>query len=332
MKISTLGKSGIRVSELTFGCMTFAGEMCRDPQDEQNSINTIRAAPDSGIVSFDTAEIYADGYTDRVLGKALGADRPKVSIFAKVAPGKDRYDEVISCCEDTLRRLRTDYIDLLQIHWPKLGKEKIPFEEAVSALQKLKADGKIREIGVSNFGVKDLTEILSIDNSVVTNQMCYNLVWRGIEFSVLPKCREAGVGVLTYSTLGQGLLTGKYRTADDIPAARMRTKHFAGTRELSRHGGEGCEEALFSTLDSIRKVSEETGISMPDLALAWVLSKDGITSIIAGGSTPEHAVKNARACDLKLTGDVIKALDDATEEVKAFIGDDLDPWANGRIR
>lgn len=126
----------------------------------------------------------------------------------------------------------TDYLDLYQIHWPS---REIPIEETMDALLRLKEQGKIREIGVSNYGVLDIDTVLTY-NVVVSNQLAYNMLFRGIEYSVLPKCMENGIGVLTYSSLAQGLLSGKYKTADDFPVGRARTKIFSKNREGARHG------------------------------------------------------------------------------------------------
>lgn len=328
MKYTTLGKSNIKISAVTLGCMTFSGGANWGPQDEKESIETIRAALEAGITSFDTAETYAEGLTECILGKALGADRHKVAIFSKLAPAKSAYENVIAGCEGTLQRLGTDYLDLFQIHWPS---RQVPFAETMEALKKLKQDGKVREIGICNFGVVDLDEIMSL-GEIATNQLCYNLLWRGIEYSILPKCRENGIGVLTYSSLAQGLLTGKYRTADSFPVGRARTKLFSGEREFSKHGLPGCEEAVFQALDKIRKISEDTGIQMDHLSLAWILAQSGITSVIAGGRTPAQALSNAQAGNIQLSRDVVDALSAATEEVKIVVGDDADPWIHGRIR
>jgi len=328
MEYRKLGKTNIEVSTIILGCMTFSGGANWGDQDERDSVQTVRAAFESGITAFDTAEGYAQGLTEQILGKALGADRQKATIISKVSPANLSYDSVISSLEGSLSRLGTDYVDLYMIHWPS---RTVPFEETMSAMQKLKSDGKIRAIGVSNFGTEDLGEILNYGD-VVANQMCYNMLFRGIEYSILPKCMENGVGVLTYSSLAQGLLTGKYLSADEFPVGRARTKHFSSKREFARHGESGHEESTFLAVNKIKTVADELGIPMANLALAWSAAQPGITGVIAGGRTAEQAIMNARAGNVNLTSDVIAELTSITDGLKAEFGDIADPWADGRIR
>lgn len=329
MQYRKLPNTDITLSAVTLGCMTFTGDSNWGPQEEKDSIATVRAALDAGITSFDTAEMYADGQTEIILGKALGTDRSRAVIASKVNKEHLHRNDLITACENSLRRLGTDYIDLYQIHWPNW---EIPLEETVGALLKLKEQGKIRAIGVSNFGVQDLQDALGF-GCVASDQLAYSLLFRGIEYSLLPKCRENGVGVLTYSSLAQGLLSGKYATADDFPVGRARTKLFsAALRPGVKHGGPGFEEGTFAAIDKLRAICKEIGEEMADVALAWSLAQPGITSVLAGGRTPQQALTNARGANLTLSKDVLSALTAATEPVKEFIGDDPDPWSYGRIR
>lgn len=328
MKYRMLGNSSLEVSVVTLGCMTFTGDSNWGPQDEKDSVETVRAAYDAGITFYDTAEGYADGMTETLLGKALGADRKRVMIASKVSASNLTKEKLIASCEASLKRLGTDYLDLYQIHWPS---REIPIEETMDALLRLKEQGKIREIGVSNYGVLDIDTVLTY-NVVVSNQLAYNMLFRGIEYSVLPKCMENGIGVLTYSSLAQGLLSGKYKTADDFPVGRARTKIFSKNREGARHGLDGCEELAFAAIDKIRSICADIGEDMADVALAWSLAQPGITSVIAGGRTAAQALQNAKGADITLASDVLSALNKATEAVKAHLGDDADPWAFGRIR
>ena len=328
MQYTKLGKSDLTISKIVLGCMTFTGDGNWGPQDEKDSIETIRAALDAGVTTFDTAESYAAGLTEQILGKGLGADRQRVAILSKVSAAHLDYGGVISSCEATLRRLGTDYLDLYQIHWPSRA---VPLEETLGALEKLKSDGKIREIGVSNFGPSDLDEAIS-GGKVISNQMGYNLLFRGIEYEVLPKCRENGIGVLTYSSLAQGLLSGKYKTPDDFPVGRARTKLFGASRPGVKHGGTGCEELAFRAIDRIRRIALEIGAPMANVALAWILAQPGISAVVVGGRTAAQALANAGASDLTLSPDIISALSAATDEVKAFFGNDLDAWSSDRIR
>ena len=159
-------------------------------RQEKDSVDTIRAAVDAGINMFDTAEFYNDGVAEKVLGKGLAGLRAKVLVATKAWPENLTADKLIRACEGSLKRLKTDYIDLYQIHWPNRD---VPLEETFGAMEKLKQDGKIRFVGVSNFGVRDLTDALDCAE-VVTDQLVYSLLFRAIEYEILDKCRETRVG------------------------------------------------------------------------------------------------------------------------------------------
>lgn len=327
MKKRKLGKTDITVSTVALGCMAFTGDSNWGPQDEQDSIKTVRAALDAGITFFDTAESYAGGKTEEILGKALGSDRKRVVVASKVAAAHLGMADIIHSCEKSLKRLGTDYLDLYQIHWPNRD---IPIAETMGALQMLKSQGKIRAIGISNYGAEDIETVL--EYSVASNQMAYNLLFRGIEYSILPKCKKNEIGILSYSSLAQGLLSGKYQSADDFPEGRARTKLFASERKDSRHGGTGCEALVFAAIDRIRDICIQIGEPMADVALAWLIAQPGITSVIAGGRTAKQALENARGANLELSTEVLDMLNTVTEDVKVFLGDDADPWAWDRIR
>ena len=257
MQYTTLGSSGIRVSVVALGCWPFAGGKVWGDQDDDVSIATAHAALDAGITLFDSAEGYEAGHSERVLGRALVGRRDRAVIATKVSPNHLAPDDIVEACERSLRNLQTDYIDLYQIHWPN---HDLPLSDAVEALEKLKQQGKIRAIGVSNFGVQDLTEMLSL-GECVTNQMAFNLLWRGIEDAVLPLCVENAVGILCYSTLAQGLLTGRYANADEVPDGLSRSRLFSSTRPMAIHEDPGCEAEVFASLERVRQIAEQLGVS-----------------------------------------------------------------------
>ena len=312
---------------LTLGCMSFDNAMTFGYQEEKDSIDTIKEAVKLGINFFDTAEMYGDGVTEEILGKAVADCKNSVVIASKFNPPHNGYDDVITACENSLKRLNRDYLDLYQIHWPN---DDIPIEDTMLALLKLQEQGKIREIGVCNFGKIDISKVLGY-NVIATNQMPYNLFMRGIEFEILPLMIENGVGLLTYSSLAQGLLSGKYKTADEFPQSRARTRIFSTEREFASHGEPGCEGDVFEALAKIEVIAAEVGCPMSDLAIAWLLSQPGMTSVIAGGRTPAQVTENAKGAEVTLSADVVKALNDATDKVKQYIGTNPDPW-NTRIK
>jgi len=329
MKYRKFGSTDIDISAIVMGCWAIGGGYTWGEQDESDSIDTIRAAIDAGINMFDTSEFYADGYSEEVLGKGLSGQRDKVLIASKVWPENLTADKLVQACERSLKRMKTDYIDLYQIHWPNW---EVPLEETLGAMEKLKQDGKIRFVGVSNFGVRDLTEALGCAE-VVTDQLIYSLMFRAIEHEILAKCREAEVGVLAYSPLAQGLLTGKFKGPDEVDDERARVRLFSKNRPGTVHDGEGCEKEAFEALDKIHAICADIGEPMANVALAWVLQQPGVTAVLAGARRPDQIFDNVRAVDLELTDEVLNSLSDATAEVKKKLGPNADPWRTAsRIR
>jgi aryl-alcohol dehydrogenase-like predicted oxidoreductase len=329
MKYSKLGSTDIEISTIVMGCWAIGGGYTWGDQDERDSIDTIRAAIDAGINMFDTAEFYNDGISEKVLGKGLSGLRDQVLVATKVWFENLTADKLIKACEGSLKRLKTDYIDLYQIHWPNWD---VPLEETLGGMEKLKQDGKIRFAGVSNFGVRDLTEALGCAE-VVTDQLAYSLLFRAIEYEILEKCKESQVGVLAYSPLAQGLLTGKFKGPDEVDDERARVRWYSKNRPGTVHDSEGCEKEAFEAVEKIHAICADLGKPMANVALAWVLQQPGVSAVLAGARKPDQITNNARAVDLKLTDEVLNSLSDATEEVKKKIGPNADPWRTAsRIR
>lgn len=329
MKYKRFGSTDIEISTIVMGCWAIGGGYTWGEQDERDSIDTIRAAIDTGVNMFDTAEFYNDGYSEEVLGKGLLGQRDKVLVATKAWFENLTAEKLIQACEGSLKRLQTDYIDLYQIHWPNWD---VPLEETLSAMEKLKQDGKIRFIGVSNFGVRDLTEALN-HGEVVTDQLVYSLLFRAIEYEILEKCREAQVGVLAYSPLAQGLLTGKFKDPDEVDDERARVRLYSKNRPGTVHDDEGCEKEVFEALDKIKAICDDIGEPMANVSLAWILQQPGITAVLAGARRPDQIINNARAVDLELTDEVLNSLSDATQEMKKKLGPNADPWRTvSRIR
>lgn len=317
MKYRRLGQTDLQVSVITMGCWGIIGGQHWGPQDEADSIATIHTALDVGVNCFDTAEGYGDGYSEQVLGKALAGRRHEAIIATKFSRNHMRAADVRAACERSLRHLDTDYIDLYQFHWPSAT---VPVEETMGELVKLLDEGKIRHIGVCNFGVKGMNEV----GAIVSNQLPYSLLWRAIEFEILPTCIDKQIGVLAYSPLLHGILTGKYATPDEVPDGRARTRHFSKNRAQARHNGDGHETETFAALDQIRQIAERSGMSMAVLAVAWVAQQPGVTSVIAGARRPGHIIDLAG--DLSLSPDVVQELNDVTERLKEVLGPNPDMW------
>ena len=236
---------------------------------------------------------------------------------------------IAAACEQSLKNLQTDYIDLYQIHWPDHA---MPIETSWRAFEDLLAAGKVRALGVANFASNDLADLVAVGRPAA-NQLPYSLLWRAIEFEVLARCRERNIGLICYSPLAQGLLTGRYATADEVPDGLARTRWYAGSRPQARHGEPGCEEAVFHAIAGIRDVSERVGAPLASVALAWVLKQRGVTSLLVGARNPDELARNLPALALDLDAATIAELERQTEPVKEAIGRNLDMWyAESRMR
>ncbi len=321
MQYRALGKrDDIQVSTIALGCWPFAGGNVWGEQDDAQSVAAVHAALDEGINFIDTAEGY--GRSEEVLGRGLKGRRHQAVVATKVSEANLGADDVIGACERSLRALQTDYIDLYQIHWPN---REVPLAETAGALDSLLSDGKIRAYGVCNFAEQDLSEMIAL-SSCVTDQMPYNLAWRGIERAVLPLCRANGIGVICYSPLAQGILTGRYANADEVPEGLARSRHFADERPLSHHGEPGLEEELFTAVAKIRDMAAELGEPMAAVALAWARQQAGVTSLLVGARNADEVRRNIPSLELTLSEDVLQQLALATEPIKEGLGDNMDMW------
>jgi aryl-alcohol dehydrogenase-like predicted oxidoreductase len=255
--------------------------------------------------------------------------RYEAVIATKVWAGNLAPDDVIKACEQSLKNLQTDYIDLYQIHWPN---HQIPLAETVGALEQLKEQGKIRAIGVSNFAVRDLSDMVAL-GECQANQLPYSLLWRVIEREIQPLCLEHNVGIICYSPLAQGLLTGRYATVAEVPDYLTGTRLYAGTRPNAEHDDPGCEEEVFAALKEIRRIAGELQQSMAAISLAWLMQQPGITAVLVGARKPEEVQWNLPAVELKLSEPVITKLAEVTEPVKEKLGNNPDMWmSESRMR
>ena len=322
MQYTTLPRTDLEVSRVTMGCWALSGDMTWGPQDQAEGIEGIHAALDAGINFFDTAELYGRGESEKLLGKALRGIRDRAVIASKFSPENASAGEVVAACERSLASLETDRIDLYQVHWPS---REVPWEETWRAMEDLRDAGKIRYLAVSNFGVGDMADQLKI-GMPVSNQLPYNLVMRAIEFEILPQCIEHDIGVLCYSPLQHGILTGKFCTAGDVPEGRARSRHYSCNRPLTRHGEPGCEQETFAAIDRLRQIADGLGRSPSDVAIAWLLAQRGISSVVVGIRRGEQARANAATADLHLDETTLAALDEASLAVKQALGRNPDMW------
>ncbi len=325
MQLRQLGNSPLMVSPIGVGFWGIVGGDYWGAQDESDTIDAVQAALDAGINFFDTAEGYGDGYSEEMLGRALARRRGEAIIASKVSQANLAPAELRAACERSLQRLDTDVIDLYQVHWPS---RTVPFADTMATLLDLQREGKIRVIGVSNFGARDMPDMLACGR-YEANQLPYSLLWRAIEFEIQPQCVAQNIGILPYSPLNQALLTGRYRNADEMPFSRTRTRHFRGDRRDSRHNTAGCEAETFAAVDAIRAICDDIGRPMAQVALAWLLHKPGVTSVLAGARNRAQVEGNVRAGTLALSAETMRRLDHASAALKAKLGPDPDMWGTG---
>lgn len=330
-------KSGLELSVLGLGCWAFGGGEYWGPRDQNGVNEVVHAAVDMGINYFDTAEAYNEGRSESSLGKALqNIPRDKVIIGSKVSPSNGYYETLLDHCHASLNRLNTDYIDIYMIHWPlsphsikhftndKNVIQKPPgTDEAISALKELQHQGKIRHIGISNFGVSRMLELPL--KEIAVNELPYNLLSRGIEYEVLPFCSKNGIGVIGYMTLLQGLLGGNYSSLREVPVTRRRTRHFnSNANPECRHNEPGCEQETKEALAQIRNLADKNGYSMAEIAIKWVISNPIITCSLAGARTVVQLEQNVKSVLDQLPVDIVAELNRITDPVKNKLGPHFD--------
>jgi aryl-alcohol dehydrogenase-like predicted oxidoreductase len=320
MQYRQLGRSGLRVSAITLGTMGFGGTGWATPVgqiDVDGAREQIALARDAGVNMIDTADVYSAGLAEEILGEALGSSRDQVLIATKARmpmgdgpndAGLSRH-HLVRAAEASLRRLRTDYIDLYQVHeWDG----QTPLEETLTALDDLVRSGKVRYIGCSNYAAWQLMKALAISDSrqlerFVSQQVYYSLHSRHIESEIVPACIDQGVGILVWSPLAGGLLSGKYGRDIEAPAG---SRHLSEWSEPPVHD----EEKLYATIDQAVSIGEAHGVSAAQVSLAYLLNRPAVTSIVVGARTSEQLADNVAAANLELTADEMMALDEVSGE------------------
>jgi aryl-alcohol dehydrogenase-like predicted oxidoreductase len=315
MEYRQLGRSGLRVSTITLGTMGFGGTGWATPVGQigvAGARKQIGLARDAGVNLFDTADVYSNGLSEEILGEALGSDRDEVLIAtkARMAMGDGPNDaglsrhHLIRSAEASLRRLGTDYIDLYQVHeWDG----QTPLEETLQALDDLVRWGKVRYIGCSNYAAWQLAKALWIADRenlspFVSNQVYYSLQARDIENELIPLVIDQGIGILVWSPLAGGLLSGKYRRGVDAPPG---SRHLTDWNEPPVYD----EDQLYDTIEELVAVSEDLGVSAAQVALAYTMAKPAVTSLIVGARTEDQLADNLAAAELELPADAMERLD-----------------------
>jgi myo-inositol catabolism protein IolS len=331
------GHSGLQLPAIGLGCWAFGGGEYWGAQSQDDVDEVVHAALDLGITYFDTAEAYNGGASETSLGLALRGRRERAIIGSKVSPNNTAPAVLREHCETSLHRLGTDWIDVYFVHWPinsnairhftsdaTLLAHPPDLRAAFETLEQLKREGKIRHYAVSNFGVRQLAEVVELGFQPAADELAYNLLMRGIETEVLPWCRDHGIGVLGYSALMQGLLSGNFRSIAELPPPRTRTRHFAGTRKGSRHGGPGFEADTMAAVEAVRGIAAELGAPVSDVAIAWAVANPAVTCTIVGCRNRQQLEENARALALSLSPAAVARLSGATAQLMAELGPHID--------
>lgn len=290
-------------SVLGLGCWSFGGEW--GPQDDQDSLAALRTALDVGISHLDTAEAYGRGHSEELLGQAIAGRRDELFVATKGFPlwgdlSRDCYSQKI---DESLQRLGTDVIDLYYIHWPMTDKDMRPPMEALVAA---KEAGKIGAVGVSNFTVEEMEQVAQV-GPIDAHQFCYNLFWRYPERDVIPYCREHGIALVTYSTIAEGILTGKFPRDVTFPEGDHRARGVLFEPEVWPNVYEGVER--------LKALAADAGVPLAHLAIQWATRQDGVTSVLVGSRNADQVRRNAAAMASKVP--------DETFDEMTRIGDDV---------
>jgi myo-inositol catabolism protein IolS len=317
MEKRTLGTSKVQITPILMGTWQ-AGKKMWVGIEDADSIKMLRSAVDAGITTIDTAEVYGDGHSERIVAEALSDVRDRVEYATKVFANHLKYQQVIEACNRSLQNLKTDYIDLYQIHWPAgtFNSEIVPIEETMKALNLLKEQGKIRAIGVSNFSGAQLAEAATYGR-IDSLQPPYSLFWRQVENDAVAYCVKNHISILAYSPLAQGLLTGKFAFGDQFDPADNRSKN-------KLFQGENFERAQ-QALDKLRPIAERHHCTLAQSALAWLIAQPQ-TNAIAGARYPQQATDNALAAEVKLSAAELAEIDAIGRIVTDHLDDNPVMW------
>jgi aryl-alcohol dehydrogenase-like predicted oxidoreductase len=318
MEIRNLGASGLKISAIAYGNWLTHGSQV----EEDAALACVRQALDEGITTFDTADVYANTKAESVLGKALAGERREgLEIFTKVfwptGPGKhnDRglsRKHIMESIDGSLRRLGTDYVDLYQAHRYDHG---TPLEETMVAFADIVRAGKALYIGVSEWRAEEIRAAHALAQELrvplVSSQPQYSMLWRVIEAEVVPTCRELGIGQIVWSPIAQGVLTGKYQPGQAPPAGSRATDEKGGADMIGRW----MQDDVLERVQQLKPIADGVGLTMAQLAVAWVLQNDNVSAAIIGASRPEQVTENAKAAGVKLDEATIAAIDEAVGPV-----------------
>lgn len=325
MEYSRLGHTNTMISKLSLGTWALAGGKVWGDSDEKASVETIHYALDHGINLIDTAETYGEGKSEEIVAKALKGRRERAVLATKVYTHALHYDDVIAHCDASLKRLDTDYVDLYQIHWPNPD---IPTAETYGAFEDLKKAGKIRASGICNAGVSCIGS-LEDSYGVAMNQLPYSLIWRVAEKEIIPATRAKDIYVWAYSPLAQGLLTGKFRSVEDVPLGRRETRFYSGEWKQGRHNDPGFEKEIFEFINWLIPLCEENGFTPAEVAMNFLKRRDSVKSILVGARSGKQLGENILAFEKKIADNFMEKIEKVSENLKNVMGNNADMWVGG---
>ena len=306
-----LGGSDIEVPRLCLGTWNMDGSQAWGPQSDEESISVIRQVVESGFNFIDTAIAYGGGHSEEVVGRALEGMRQGAIVATKLVQCDPATAE--SQLDAALERMRTDYVDLFIVHWPS---ESGSLDDFMAEMERLRDKGKCRAVGVSNFNLEQMK--VAVRHGAVSLQPPFNVVWRIIDRDVLPFCREHNVAVTPYSPLAQGLLTGRFTRGGEVASG--------GPRSSNRLFKEPVFSKAKVAASVVDRVADEIGATSSQVALAWLLHTEGVTSPIVGVSSMKQWEGNVKALDINLTPEQYSRISDAGMEVWSEFADDATMW------
>ncbi|MCA1219320.1 aldo/keto reductase family protein [Streptomyces sp. 8L] len=317
MEYRHLGRSGLRISEISYGNWLTHGSQV----EEDAALACVRTALDSGITTFDTADVYAGTRAESVLGRALKDERREgleifTKLFAPTGPGQnDRglsRKHIMESINNSLRRLQTDYVDLYQAHRYDAF---TPLEETMAAFADVVHSGKAHYIGVSEWTADQIRRAHALAAELhiplVSSQPQYSILWRVIESEVVPTCEELGIGQIVWSPIAQGVLTGKYEPGKQAPTGSRATDEKGGANTIKRF----MRDEVLERVQRLRPLADEAGLSLAQLAVAWVLQNPNVSSAIVGASRPEQVTENVKAAGVRLDADLMAKIESITGDV-----------------
>ena len=311
MKHNTLGNTGLKVSAITMGTWVMSGDAWwGSDHDDKRYVRTVEMALERGINIIDTAFSYGDGHSETIVGEAIKGKRDKLYIATKANADLLTPEKAQETVEGSLKRLGTDYIDIYYIHWPTPG---ISIAHNMEALEALRSKGLIGYIGVSNV-TKQHMDIARTAGTIDVFQPAYSLLWRNIEQELLPYCIENKIGVMTYSSIAMGLLSGKYTKDSKFEDGDIRKDMVALFK------GDIYSKAL-EAVENLRPIAEKYGITLAQAAINWVFSQEGISTAIVGARKPEQLEENIKALDLVISDADLKEMSAICNDVKNEVAD-----------